>query len=474
MNTATCKRYALSIVTIVIMLGFGHLTPLEPITPLGMKILGVFIGCIFGWLTVDVFWPSILGLILLGFSGYMTVPQVFSAAFGNQSTQMLLFMMILGGLIKASGATEVLTLKLLSMKSMQGHPWRIAFVLFIASFMISVLCGGAVVAVIICWGLLYDISEQVGFKSGDKYPMLVAVGIVFIGACGNHFLPFQGAVVTSMGMSGMELNYGSQYTLYSVFFTAAMIAVYMLALRFVFRPDVAPLLKEFEIKGNKTFSGEQKIVLSIVAVLFICLLIPGYMNPTNPVRIFLKSFGDHILVALALAAATFVIYRDKPLITIQAMMEAGCAWNVFFMVMAAFTLAGAVTSKDTGVVPFINATIAPFFADKGQFFLVAISIILASVLTNIINNAVVAAIVMPVCCNIAVSLGFSPEIIAVLLVGACMVGVALPTGSPIGAMMFGNKEWIPGQNALIQGLFAVAIHDVMLILVGYPILCLIY
>lgn len=75
MNAATCKRYVLSIVTIIIMIGFGRLTPIEPITPMGMKILGVFIGCIFGWLTVDVFWPSILGLILLGFTGFGTIPE---------------------------------------------------------------------------------------------------------------------------------------------------------------------------------------------------------------------------------------------------------------------------------------------------------------------------------------------------------------------------------------------------------------
>lgn len=474
MSIATAKRYTLSIMTLIIMFGFGHLPVIEPITPMGMKILGVFIGCIFGWLTVDVFWPSILGLILLGFSGYMTVPQVFSAAFGNQSTQMLLFMMILGGLIKVSGATEVLTLKLLSMKSMQGHPWRIALVLFIASFIISVLCGGAVVAVIICWGLLYDISEQVGFKPGDKYSMLVAAGVVFIGALGNHFFPFQGSVVTSMGFTGMELHYTSQYTIFFLIFTVIMVAIYMLALRFIFRPDVTPLIKNFELQGVKVFSGEQKLVLLLIAVLFMALLVPSYLAPTNPVRIFIKSFGDHILVALTLAAATFVIYHDKPLAAIQSMMEAGCNWNVFFMVMAAFTLSGAVTSADTGVVPFINATIAPFFADKGEFFFVAISVILASILTNIINNAVVAAIVMPVCCNIAVSLGFQPEIVTILLVGACMVGIALPTGSPIGAMIFGNKEWLPGQNALIQGLFAVALHTFMLIVVGYPILTILY
>lgn len=474
MSASMIRKYVLSIITIVVMIGFGNLTPVEPITPMGMKILGIFIGCIFGWLTVDVFWPSILGLTLLGFSGYMTVPEVFSAAFANQNTEMLLFMMLLGGLIKASGATEVLTLKLLSLKAMQGHPWRVALVLFVAAFFISVLCGGGVVAVIICWGLLSDISKQVGYKPGDKYPMLVSAALVFIASMGNHFLPFQGAVVSSKGYAAMDLDFSSQYTTYSVIFTVVMVAVYMFLLRVVFRPDVTPLMREFKVEGNKTFSIEQKLILILVAILFMALLIPSYLAPENAVRIFLKSFGDHILVALTLAVASFILYRDKPLMTIQAMGQTGVSWNVFFMVMSAFTLSSALTSQDTGVVPFINATVAPFFEGKSQFFFVAVSIILASIATNIINNAVVAAIFMPVCCNLSVTLGYAPEIVAILLVGACMVGVALPTGSPIGAMLFGYKDWVPGQNALIQGVFAVTLHALLLIIIGFPILSILY
>lgn len=474
MSITMIRKYALSIITIVIMIGFGYLDPIEPITPMGMKILGIFIGCIFGWLTVDVFWPSILGLTLLGFTGYMTVPEVFSSAFANTNTEMLLFMMLLGGLIKASGATEVLTLKLLSMKSMQGHPWRVALVLFIAAFFISVLCGGGVVAVIICWGLLSDISEQVGYKPGDKYPMLVSAALVFIASMGNHFLPFQGSVVSSKGYAAMELDFSSQYTTYSIIFTVIMVAVYMFLLRVIFRPDTTPLTREFKIEGNKTFSVEQKLILIIVAILFMALLIPSYLAPDNAVRVFLKSFGDHILVAIALAISSFILYRDKPLMTIQAMGQTGVSWSVFFMVMSAFTLSSALTSQNTGVVPFINATVAPFFEGKSQFFFVAVSIILAAIATNIINNAVVAAIFMPVCCNLSVTLGYAPEIVAILLIGASMVGVALPTGSPIGAMLFGYKDWVPGQNALIQGLFAAGLHALLLIVVGYPILSILY
>ena len=144
MNNITIKKYINSAIAIIVMIGFGYLPVLDPITPLGMKILGIFLGCIYGWLTVDVFWPSILGLVLLGHTGYMPVSQVFASAFSNTTLLLMLFMMMLGGLISASGVADVLTLKLLSTRGLQGKPWIIAFVLFVASFLISALCGGAV------------------------------------------------------------------------------------------------------------------------------------------------------------------------------------------------------------------------------------------------------------------------------------------------------------------------------------------
>ena len=47
------KYYLNSLITIVIMFGFGQLPPLEPITPLGMQFLGIFLSLLYGWTFVD-------------------------------------------------------------------------------------------------------------------------------------------------------------------------------------------------------------------------------------------------------------------------------------------------------------------------------------------------------------------------------------------------------------------------------------
>ena len=51
--------YVNLIIYILITFGIGFLQPFGEITELGMKCLGVFIGSIYGWLTLGLIFPSL-------------------------------------------------------------------------------------------------------------------------------------------------------------------------------------------------------------------------------------------------------------------------------------------------------------------------------------------------------------------------------------------------------------------------------
>ena len=74
-----------SIISIGIMIGFKYvIVPTEPLTPLGVEIIGIFLGIVYGWLIVgDIFWPSIFGMIFMGLSDWSTVAGVFKTGFGH-------------------------------------------------------------------------------------------------------------------------------------------------------------------------------------------------------------------------------------------------------------------------------------------------------------------------------------------------------------------------------------------------------
>ena len=54
-----------SIIVFVLMFGVGQLPPFGQVTPLGMQILGIFVGVLYGWCTVSLIWPSLVGMVAL-------------------------------------------------------------------------------------------------------------------------------------------------------------------------------------------------------------------------------------------------------------------------------------------------------------------------------------------------------------------------------------------------------------------------
>ena len=62
-------RHILHIVIFFLLtFGIGFLPPVG-ITAMGMNILGVFLGMLYGWTFIGFAWPSMICLVALGFTG---------------------------------------------------------------------------------------------------------------------------------------------------------------------------------------------------------------------------------------------------------------------------------------------------------------------------------------------------------------------------------------------------------------------
>ncbi len=55
------RSYIHVVIMFSLMLGVGFLPPFAQVTPLGMKVLGVFLGLVYGWCFIDLLWTSVLG-----------------------------------------------------------------------------------------------------------------------------------------------------------------------------------------------------------------------------------------------------------------------------------------------------------------------------------------------------------------------------------------------------------------------------
>lgn len=84
-----------AIIGVAIMLLFPRLPIALPhVTPVGMEILGIFIGTLYLWTTVDPIWASLLSIFMVGVSSYAPMPQVLQSAFGAPVVVQMFFLMI--------------------------------------------------------------------------------------------------------------------------------------------------------------------------------------------------------------------------------------------------------------------------------------------------------------------------------------------------------------------------------------------
>ena len=122
------------IITVFFMFGFGYLPAPEPITVLGMKMLGVFLGLIYAWSFSTLLWPSLMGILALVTNGYLTLKAFLTVGFANDTVVFLLFIFIFTAAVEKEGVTTCMANWCISRKILTGRPWLLSFSLLVGQW----------------------------------------------------------------------------------------------------------------------------------------------------------------------------------------------------------------------------------------------------------------------------------------------------------------------------------------------------
>lgn len=102
MSSQTQKKdlfYLHVIVYFLLTFAIGLLPPIG-VTSYGMKIIGVFLGLIYGWTFLGFVWPSLFSMVALGFTGYDTPPNIIAAGIGHPTVLFTIFVCIFVGVLQ--------------------------------------------------------------------------------------------------------------------------------------------------------------------------------------------------------------------------------------------------------------------------------------------------------------------------------------------------------------------------------------
>lgn len=455
--------------------GFTTIT----IAPIGMTILGIFLGVVYMWSFVDTLWPSFLGVILLGISEYAPMNVVLNSFMGNPIAIMQFFLFMFCAVLVKSQVGIYLAQWIITLKINEGRPWILTVFILLTTYIVAFI--DQVSSVFIMWPVLYLIFNEVGFKKGDAYVTAMIAGTLLMALLSFAGDPIKTGAFTlltnlyGLALSNPELHItpinSVSYFFFTVCLSSIIITIYLLSMRFIFRVDVSPLkLLDFEVlKKNKLppMVWQQKAVIVIFLCYVLLMLLPSMLPKENVVALFFREnqMGSTLFAIFLLG---FIQFRGESVADI-AKTNAAYPWRVYFLIATAFLLGGALTSQVTNVSIFIEYLARDILYGLDYTVLAIASIIIAILLTNVCNSVTMGIILAPVLLSLSSTCGFSPYPLLACVFFTLLVAIATPAASPYAAMLFDNEEWVSRKDAFKYGIFISTVVVSVVIIVGIPL-----
>lgn len=431
-------------IIIILMIGFGFLPPIGPLTQVGMQTLGIFISLIYAWSRGQMIWTSLLGLIVYGYVGENTVAGIFTTAFGNGTLLMVVWITVFAAAVERCGLLQFVAEWVLTKKFVTKSPMMMALGFFIAAVLAGIFVGNPAASIFL-WAIFYDVVGKLGVPKKSPYVTAVLVGIVVLTYTGNAILPYYVFLQIGLGIMAaadpsFTLNLGS-YSLIAIAINIVLVPALLLVTKLLCR-NVNFKIDDNIIhnRGNK-LNREQKIVFITLICVVALLIVPNFL-PASEIKTFLLNFGTVGAMCLGAVVLMVITVNGQSINDIGESMKTALPWSTYFMLAAALAISNGITAEGTGVVELLSNVFGPVLGGKSMFVFMAILIVIGVVLTNIMNNIVTYTLLIPLSLPFAATCGVPEQLIVALLAIILCQGVVMPSGSVMGALLHANKDWL--------------------------------
>lgn len=440
--------YINSAIVVAIMVAFQFLPAVGQITPLGMKVLGIYIGLLYGWSAVGLVWPSFLGLFFLAFSGYDTVGHLITSGFGNATNIYIMLICVFSFFVTQSGVSDIIVRAIIGRRFARGRPWIISGLFLTAAY----ACGALISmtpACIIVWGIVCQYCKDLGYQKGDKYPVLMIVGIALAGLMGYSLFPFRVPGTTLVGMvtqAGGVVPF-VPYVVCAFIIGYGSLLVYLLLCKYLFRPDVSRLTRSYEFGKADKMTRYQKQILALTVLLILAFLVQS-AAPNTAIGSFLNQLGTSGIVLGLLMVMVF--FKKKDGSSFADIIEAtrkGVSWPVFYMLTIGMTMASALTADEGGIKAQLQSMLHPLLGSSGgRVLLLCLTTFLILFTTNFMGNLSCAMIVFNVANLYSDALGVSTALLACIIGVLANASIVFPSANPISAIMHGMTDWVTARD----------------------------
>ncbi len=438
-------------VTLVLMFGFGFLPPFATITPVGMRLLGVFLGVIYGYSTCDIIWPSLFAFLAFGLSGY---PKDMNAAVSSMMGGSVVFQIITqyftAGAIVIYGFGKWFIRWSLSRKIFKGNPlfytWCFMFV-----FMWSAIVLSQIAMALLLYAIWNDIADSCGYDKNSTFRYYGFGGILLSMIMGGGMIPYKswmfGLATTWADITGISINLGFMFLLTGIT-GALVITLYVILGAKLFKVDFS-IMKAFDVEkmgeDSKRLRPRAKTIIIVYVIISLLTIFAGTITHL-PISKFINNTltagGIYCLCSALLMVIPSGEGDGQAAINFNDIKhsDAAVSWPVILMCAVTIPVASAITHESTGILPWITSIFTPVFEGKGPMFIIAFTIIVMIILTNVGSNIAFGGAMIPIISPFVMASGMHPVVAGAALIWIANMGLILPGASAPASIFHGRTE----------------------------------
>lgn len=470
------KMYYIHIaIFLIITFGVGFLPPFAQITPLGMKVLGVFLGIIYGWCFIALDWPSMVALLSLAIIGYDSGTNLLYSGWSFQILPQLILCFLLAEAISQTNLTDYISNKLLSFKLLQGKPYLLLAGIMLGTVIMN-LSGAAYAGIFVMWAIVRNIAMKAGYEKRNIFSTVCVTSIISIFMWTSYVFLFKPGTIMMVGilqqgMPDIQVPPFLNWTILWSVYVLTYLILWPLVIKYIFRLDfsaVANIDLETMVDKDMRMTKDQKFGLGCLVVFILMMLLQQLLPSTWVITQVLTRLGlSGCLMVIICVMAAYRNAEGKSFISLQNVAK-GISWNVVWLLIATEPIANAFNAEACGIMPSIMAVITPILTSLSPMLFMAVCVIVLCMLTQIIHNLVFMVIFIPMLCPMYLQLGGNPYVMFIGLVIATNAAFATPAASWSAAMMFGESSIIV-KKTYLHGFLHVVFSLLLLFVIMVPL-----
>lgn len=466
---------------------FLVLPPLDPVTALGMKRIGLLGFALIWWVGsgLPLAVPTVAALALGVLTGALTVTEAFAAP-----TYWVMWFAIgafgLSTALETTGFNRRFALAFLTAPGVRGRPNRFLFMFLLSAALLSSVMANTVISVV--WlSLATAIYKFLDLEKGDSFAEAATLGLGWAANIGGVGTPVGtatnpvaiGMIAAATGVTVGFLTWTLIGFVTMLVLMGTMFATFVVLLRpdgsRIARPETAAFLEQERARLGRVSAAEQW-ALGYAALAVFLWFVPDiltYVAPRDLARLVSARMGLAIPALLVPIAMCLTHVRDESgergTVLTWEQWARGVDWGMVIFIGGVLGLGSALSTAETGIPAALEQSLSPLLGSLSEYvFVFAISFCVI-VLTGLTSNLVCVSIFVPLGVTLSKALGVGDPVAVGIVLGICAsLAYILPSGSTTNAIVAGSG-WLRLGVMLRQGLVLSVVHTFVVTFLTYPL-----